>query len=165
MRSLILLPIFLVAACSDGGGAPQEAKAAADTTMEAGQWETTTEVTRLTTLDGGAPAIDTPAGTKASFTSCIVEADRRKPAPTLFAGEEAECEYNDFYMSRGRMNASMTCEVPGLAGGLVTSVEGSNDATSFEGTVSSSTRLPGSGDVRMASKISGRKIGPCPAAA
>ena len=166
MRSLMaLLPVLVVAACSEGdAGASKEAAAPADKTMRAGQWETTTEVTRLTKLDEGAPAIDTPAGTKASFTSCIAEADRKKPAPDLFAGEKAECEYKDFYMARGRMNATMSCQLPGV-GEVLSSVEGSNDPASFEGTISSTSRLAGSGDVRIDAKISGRRIGDCPAAA
>ena len=166
MRALILASLLLAAGCSEGGGesAAKQAEAPADTTLEAGQWEVTTEVTRLTKLDDGTPVINTPAGTKASFASCIAEADRKKPSPALFAGDKADCEYKDFYMARGRMNASLSCNVPGINGDVVTSVEGKNDATSFEGTLSTSTRLASSGDVRIAARINGRKVGACTAA-
>lgn len=164
MRSLMLLPLLVVAACSEGDSAPKEAAAPADKTMLAGQWEITTEVTRLTQHDDGAPAIDTPAGSKASFTSCIAETERKEPAPTLFAGEKAQCDYDNFYMARGRMNAAMTCKLPGVEGKVVSSVEGTHDAESLEGTITTSTRLAGSGDVTVDTKISGRRVGVCPPA-
>ena len=165
MRSWMLLPLLALAACSEGEPAPKaEAEAPADKTMLAGQWETSSEVTRLTQHDSGAPEIDTPAGTTASFTSCLTEADRKKPAATLFAGAEAQCQYDNFYMSRGRMNATMKCRLPGVEGEVVASVEGSHDADSFEGTMTTSTQLAGTGDVTVDAKLTGRRIGDCPAA-
>ena len=164
MRSLMLLPLLALAACSEGDSTPKQVAAPTDKTMLAGQWETTTEVTRLTKHDQGAPAIATPEGTKASFTSCIAEGEGKKPAPTLFAGAKVECEYRDFYMARGRMNASMTCALPSVEGEVVSSVEGNNDDESFVGTITTSTRLAGSGDVTVDAKISGRRVGECPAA-
>lgn len=165
MRPLALLPLLLLAAaCSDAGGEAEPAKAPADTTLAAGQWETTTEVTQLTKLDPGAPKIDTPAGTKASFTSCLPEADRKKPAAALFAGTADKCEYKDFYMARGRLNATLSCTRDGLQGNVLHSIDGSNDADSFEGERSTSTQLVTDGDVRIIAKISGRRVGECTAA-
>ncbi|HEV2746872.1 MAG TPA: DUF3617 domain-containing protein [Allosphingosinicella sp.] len=166
MRALAFVPLLILAACSetDGGGPKQETKAAAATQLEPGQWETVAEVTRFTQMDKGKPAINTPAGSKATATACVGEAEARKPAPVLFtASEEGSCEYRDFYMSNGRINGSLACKRPGLGGEVMTSVEGTFTADSFEGTSLVETYLYTDGDVKIAAKISGRRVGACAA--
>lgn len=164
MRILIVVPLLLAGACSEGA---ETAKAEAPkvTAIQAGQWETTTEVTRLTQQDQGAPRIDTPAGTKLAGSVCITEADVKKPDPQLFVGSKDQCTYDNFYMSGGTVNAAMTCTREGLSGQIMTGVYGDYQADSFEATLDTSTHLATDGDVKIAAKVTGRHVGPCTAAA
>jgi hypothetical protein len=163
MRYLMVIAILLVGACS---GEAEQPKAAAPkaSAMQAGQWETATEVTRLTQKDQGTPKIDTPAGTKATASICIAEGEVKRPAPALFAGSEGECAYDNFYMSGGTLNVTMRCTRPGLSGEVLVSADGDYSADSFKANVETSTHLATDGDVVIAAKMTGRHVGPCTAA-
>lgn len=170
MRILVLVPLLL-AACSEtaepeakaGGGAGAAAKAAQ---IDPGQWETTVEVTRLTQMDKGRAAIDTAAGTRTVATTCIGADEVTRPDPVLFtAVEEGSCDYKNLYMRNGRLNGGLACKRPGLGGEVMTSVEGTFTADTLEGTSVVETYLYGDGDVKIAAKISGRRVGDCAAAA
>ncbi len=164
MRSLIL-PLLLLAACSDGGdGAAADSKAKAEAAknlkLAAGQWETVAEVTKLNKQDEGAPAINTPEGTKTNSALCVAEADAKKPPPALLAGEGYECEYSNFYMSSGTLNAQLNCRREGLKGDVRMTVDGTYTADTIEANHSISTFLSGTGDVNIQSKLTGRRTGP-----
>lgn len=159
MRYPALVSLVILCACS--AEAEQKPKAAPKVTaIQAGQWEMTNEVTRLTQQDKGTPRIDTPAGSKTTDSICIGEAEVKKPNPQLFTGTKDQCDYNNFYMSGGTLNASMRCTRPGL-GQLTMSVFGDYEADSFETTLDVSTHLPTDGDVNIVSKVTGRRVGEC----
>jgi len=163
MRILVTTSIILLAACS--GGAPEKAEAPqAAAELEAGQWETITEVTRLTSTDKGKPVINTPAGTKTKGGGCVGATEGGKPPPALFAMAGDKCAYKSFYMARGRVNASLSCTRPGLQGPIMMSVEGTYSATGIDAGATVETYFTGSGDVKIVSKITGSRAGPCPAA-
>lgn len=164
MRALALVPLFVLAACSEtADGEPKEAKVAAAAMIDAGQWEVVSEVTQLTATDKGKPSIETPAGTKTSAASCVGEAARRRPAAELFAASGESCEYQNFYMSRGRLNASMKCDRPDFDGEMLRTVEGSFTADTLEGSATIETYSYGDGDVKIVSKLTGRRVGACAA--
>jgi hypothetical protein len=165
MRFIAVAPLLVLAACSEGAApTKQEAEAPRAEQLSAGQWEMTTEVTKLTQRDKGAPAIKAPEGSKSTSSSCVAEADVKKPQPALFASEGAECSYRDFYMSGGRFNATLGCSRAGLGGTLATIVNGSFTATTFEGNATTETTFSGEGDVRIDAKLTGRRTGDCTAA-
>jgi hypothetical protein len=165
MRFIALVPLLVLAACSEGAApTKQDAEAPPAEQLSAGQWEMTTEVTRLTPRDKGAPAIKTPEGSRSTTSSCVAEADVKKPQPALFAPEGSECSYRDIYMSGGRLNATLACSRAGLGGTIATNVNGSFTATTFEGDATSETSLSGDGDVRIDAKLTGRRTGDCTAA-
>ena len=167
MRKLAAMSLLLIAACSDEAGKEKAGSAAetANLKLEAGQWETTSEIVRMTSADGGAgaAAMEKAAGTKTTTTSCITPEQANKPGSQLFAGDKSSCAYDNFYMTRGRLNASMTCTQPGANGNIMMNVDGTYSATSFEANVDMSTHFVGPGDMKVTSKISGRRIGACPA--
>jgi hypothetical protein len=165
VRFTAFVPLLVLAACSEGAAPPkQEAKAPKAEQFAAGQWEMTTEVTNVIQRDKGTPAIDTPKGSKATVMSCVAEADVKKPQPALFASAGSDCDYRDVYMQSGRLNATLSCSRAGLSGTIATNVNGSFTADTFEGTATSETSLSGDGDVRIDSKLTGRRIGDCTAA-
>ena len=165
MRMLILVPLLLAGACAETAeGDTKTVEKAAQ--IDPGQWETVVEVTQFTTMDGGKPAIDTPAGTRLTASTCIGAGDAARPDPVLFtAVEEGSCEYKNLYMKNGRLNGGLTCKRPGLGGDLLASLEGTFTADTIEGKSVADTYLPGDGDVKIASRISGRRIGDCAKAA
>jgi hypothetical protein len=165
MRFMALAPLLVIAACSDGAApTKQDSDAPAAEQLSAGQWEMTSEVTKLTQRDKGTPAIKAPQGSKSTSSSCVAEADVKKPQPALFAPEGSECSYRDLYMSGGRLNATLACSRAGLGGTINTNVNGSFTATTFEGNATSETSLSGDGDVRIDAKLTGRRTGECSAA-
>jgi hypothetical protein len=165
MRYLTLMAMLMTGACSGEGEQPKAAAAPKASAMQAGQWETSTEVTRLTQKDQGAPKIATPPGTKSTDRVCVGEGEVKKPAPALFAGSEGgECAYDNFYMSGGTLNVTMRCTRPGLNGEILVTAYGDYAADSFEVTTDTSTHLATDGDVVIAAKMTGRHVGPCTAA-
>jgi len=161
MRALALVPLILAAACSDGAEAPKQEEQAAAEKLDAGQWELTSEVTEFSKADQGPPKIDAAVGTKESRTVCIEEADAKKPQPAVFGGEKDECTYGDFYMSAGRLSATVNCNRPGLSGNVATRADVDFKAKSLEGTLSTTTYLTTDGDVRITRKLTGRHLGQC----
>jgi hypothetical protein len=166
MRILYILPVCLLAACSEGGGGGGEKKAEqAAASLEAGQWETSFEVTGMRSTDQTEPALKAAAGDKETGTACIAAGSEATPPPELFAGPGHTCTYKSSYIRNGRLNASLTCRRPDVQGEMMISVQGSYTGTSFGGTADTTTYLPGRGDFEMGRKITGRKTGPTCAAA
>ena len=163
MRILIIVPLFLAAACSGGGGEENKAEEAA-TTMQAGQWEVTSQVTAFRSTDTATPALKAAVGDKATAPACIEAGKEEKPPAAMFAGAGYECDYKDKYIRSGRITATLDCERDALEGHIFMTVQGTYDGDSFEGTSSSVSYLSGDGDFAMDSKISGRRTGPTCAA-
>lgn len=162
MRGLIVISLCLAAACSSGG---EENKAAetADS-MQAGQWEISSEVSDFRSTDKATPALKAAAGDKAASPACIEAGKEDKPPAEIFAGVGYECDYKDRYISGGRINVTLECERKALEGKVMVSVQGTYTGESLEGTATATSFLPGDGDFVMNSKVSGRRTGPTCAA-
>lgn len=158
MRALALIPFLLAAACSQEAEAPE--KAAAATSLSAGEWHVVTEVTSFTSTDDGAPRIDTPVGTRTEARYCIGADEAARPAPALFAGEEDSCTYERFYMRNGRINSGLACNREGL-GQIMRNVTGTFTADSFEAEVDTNTYFTSDGDVRIGTSVTGTRTGDC----
>ncbi|MDT9599203.1 DUF3617 domain-containing protein [Sphingosinicella rhizophila] len=164
MRATIIMAFAAVAACSGGTEEKAAEPVAPAASIDAGLWEVTHEIGAITATDHApATAIKAKTGDKASSQVCVGEANRTKPDPALFAGEGYECSYRDSYIRNGRLNASLTCTSEDLKGEIMMVIDGKYGADSFDGSVSSTSYLPGDGDYRMTSKIAGRHVGACPA--
>lgn len=163
MRCLIIVPLCLAAACSGGGGEEKKAEEVA-ATMQAGQWEVSSEVTAFRSTDKATPALKAAVGDKAAAPACIEAGKEDKPPAEMFAGAGYECDYKDSYIRSGRITATLDCERDALEGKIFMTVQGSYKGDSFEGTADSTSYLSGEGDFAMSSKISGRRTGPTCAA-
>jgi hypothetical protein len=162
MRGLIVVPLCLLAACSDGGGENKAAEAA--DALQAGQWEVQSEVSDFRSADKATPALKAAAGDKSSASACIEAGKEDEPPAAMFAGVGYQCDYKDRYISGGRINLSLECEREALEGKVMVSVTGTYTADGFEGTSTATSFLPGDGDFVMNSKIAGRRTGPSCAA-
>ncbi|MEA3053314.1 MAG: hypothetical protein QOG72_2217 [Sphingomonadales bacterium] len=162
MRALIIVPLCLAAACSDGG---QENEAAEDAVaLQAGQWEISSEVTSFRSTDKATPALKAAVGDKATSPACIESGKEDKPPAEMFAGIGYECHYKDRYLRGGRINVSLECERDALEGKIQMTFEGTYTGDSFTGTANANSFLSGDGDFAMSTKMSGRRTGPTCAA-
>ena len=162
MRFLIIVPLCLTAACSGGGEEKKAEEAAA--TMQAGQWEVTTEVTNFRSTDKATPALKAAIGDKATAPACIEGGKEDRPPAEMFAGFGYECDYKDRYLRGGRINVSLECERDALEGKIQMTFEGTYTGDSFTGTANANSFLSGEGDFAMSTKVSGRRTGPTCAA-
>lgn len=168
MRTLALIPLLLAAACSDSGGAGQKTDdAAAKKAMElnAGQWQTSAQFSDVKVVDGETPAIKAAVGETMTATACVGEAEGKKPQAALFAAAGDSCTWQNFYMSRGRINGDMRCRRDGASGDIMVSMQGTYTADSFEVATDTRTVLSGPGDIEATGTMTGRHAGACTAEA
>lgn len=163
MRAIAcMLPLLFAAACGGGGESTietNEAATAAPSTIEAGLWELTSEVTGFRQTDQGRPRINTPVGTRAASNACV-GADTRPPT-AFFAGEGYLCDYGAYYVRDGRVNLTLSCAREGLSGMIPISIEGRVDEDGVEFTRTIRTMLATDGDVEIAARVTGRRTGDC----
>jgi hypothetical protein len=155
-----LIPLLVLAACSDTAEADQKAKAAdlASLKLASGQWETTREILNVTAQDTGKPVLT--AAEKTTVSNCVGEAEGKRPPAQVLAGM-TKCSYDNLYMSRGRITAGMSCSQEGLSGSVLVSSEGKYASDSFETNANIQTYLTTDGDARAVAKISGKRVGAC----
>lgn len=161
MRLMLIIPLILAAGCSET--APEEKKASRLAILEPGQYELSSEVTRLTNVDDGAAAINTPVGTRATQSVCV-GADGRA-ATDLFSGEGYACSYDNYYVRNGRINALLSCTRDGLQGQISMTVDGTFEAGQLSYDRNVRTILATDGDVLIDHRVTGRRTGDCAAAA
>jgi len=158
MRNLMILSACLLGACGGEGDGKKTAEAQA-ATVEAGQWETSFEVTAFRSTDKTPPAVKAAVGDKESGPTCIPAGGEASPPGELFAGPGYQCQTQSSYIRNGRINVSLKCSRSGINGDIMQTVQGSYTGTTFEGTVDTLSYLTGPGDFAMARKFSGRKTG------
>jgi hypothetical protein len=157
MRMMLIVPLLIVAGC--GGEAATEEKKARLASLDPGQYELSSEVTNLASVDEGDPAIDTPAGTRASQSVCVRAGHQ---APTLlFSGEGYQCRYDNYYVRNGRINALLSCTREGLQGDIAMTVDGTFESGQLAYTRKVRTILASDGDVLVDYRVTGRRTGEC----
>lgn len=161
MRALALIPLLIVAACGEAGTSRNEAapKAAKASSIAAGQWELTAEVTGFEAADEGAPKINTPVGTRTTETVCV-GAEARPPVE-LFSGPGYDCSYGEYYLRNGRANITLNCRREGTSGQIPVTVDGQIRDSEIELTRNVQTYFTTDGDVRIESRVTGRRSGDC----
>ena len=161
MRKLMVVALLGLAACgeAEGGNKMAEEQAAKDAlALQPGQWEALVDVTSSKVVDGTSPALKLAAGDKNSINVCVGAGEGNRPQPELLAGlAGADCDYQNIYMKRGRITATISCKHPEVAGDVLVSTDGTFTATGFEGEADISTILAGQGDSVVKAKIVGRK--------
>ena len=167
MRSILLPSLLVVVACSgdDGGAANQAASEAAAAALELrpGAWAVTGETMSVAALDKGKPAMNPKVGALKETETCIAAGQQDKPPAALFSGSTDACDTQRAYLSRGRISAQLSCKRAGLDSPYQISVDGTYTAKSFAAESSLATALIADGDVRIITKLTGRRTGECPA--
>ena len=126
----------------------------------AGEWEVTAMTETLRSADKSTPATGHKVGAaEAARKVCSTGA---KPVAALFADKGDSCTMENDYARNGRLNLSQQCKRPGR-GSLALAIDGKYDEDSFEVLVVTGTYFSGSGDYVMNQKLTGRRLGDCPA--
>lgn len=170
MRSLYLFPFAVLAAgCSSEPTVTatnasvedvqkQVAAAGGRTQMRPGRWEGTVAVKN--SVPAGVPA--GAADASRPLKICVTP-DQVKPGANPFVAQMQEgCKYDTFKMADGRIDATMTCERPGMT--IKNKLTGEFTADDYK--VFSVTEMSGSGAGPMAgmkaeSTITARRTGEC----
>lgn len=159
----LMLPLWFIAslaACSEAPK-PPEAKAPS-ATFPAGEWEVTSLTEKLRSADKSVPATSHKIGV--AETAKICSPAGPKPSPALFADRGDDCTLDSDYAKNGRINMSLQCKRPGR-GQLALTLDGKYDEQTFEVVVVTGTYFTGSGDYALTQKLTGKRLGDCPAGA
>lgn len=160
MRRILAFAPLLLAACA--AEPPAKVEEAAAASLDAGQWEVTRSVTKVTKMDDGAAALPATVGSTDRFAVCVAPADRNTPPTDLLTGTQGvECATDSLYLRGGRVNAALSCSPAGLDGKAFVSSSGTFAAKTLDLSVSTATQLAGTGDVRVEASVSARHAGAC----
>lgn len=163
MRLLLIAGGALVlAGCSGETPANQSATAEAPpATIPAGEYEVTTTVASFRSTDGATPIVQVKQGDTTTSRVCV-GADGAPP-PEAFAAKGDVCTSQNAYVRNGRMNLTLSCKREGVAGNIMTEVNGSFTADSMKGAATTITSLSGTGDYDLRQDFTARRVGECSA--
>ena len=152
------------AAGKEGAGAgvgEERAGSTAAASFQPGQWETTTEVTRLN-MAGMPAGVTPPMPPPTTVSYCMTPEKARRPDANFLtgSGEDSGCSYTDFTMSGGRIQGIVQCNQQGTS--MRTTMSGQFTATSYE--MNQQVQVTAGGvTTDMESRTTGRRVGDCPA--
>lgn len=179
-RLAIVLPaIALLAGCNGGTTIKAEnasmaevAEAAKDAVkLEPGKWETTVSIL---SMDGPGLPPQVVEQMKAQMKdqkveTCLTPEQVKNPPKDMF-GSAANCTYEKFEMSGGKMSGTLVCKAPAGAamGDIRGTVSGNFASTSYDVTSETTMNMPAmpgatGGKITSKTKVTGKRIGACDA--
>jgi len=173
-HSIAAAAALMLAACgsqSEGDGEKAGEKGAAVTSgaagggavaMTPGQWEMTVQMIRMT-VPGMPEGASPPAMPATTIRTCLTPEQASQPNADFLTGTSAngDCSYENMSMGGGRLQGSVQCNTPG--GAMRATFEGQFTPTSYEMTQQAQVGNEGSPGMEMETRITGRRIGDCPA--
>ena len=163
MKAIVqLMAAAAVLALAGCGEEKAAAPAVAETpkTLAAGEYEMTSEVTKLASADKSTPATKMKMGDKTTSKGCV--GDDGVPDMALFVESGDKCTATSSYVRSGRLSIQYQCNRPGH-GSLYANVDGNITADGFEAVVNSSTSFSGTGDYNLSRHLTAKRVGNCPA--
>ncbi len=127
-----------------------------------GRWEST-----MTMVDMSMPGMPPEAaaqmkgimGKPKTFTSCLTEADARKPREDFFSGGDSKCRYDHFTMAGGIIDAAMTCNDQG--GVRTMTLKGSYAPEHYRITMTATANRGPGGGMSMKMDMDAKRVGAC----
>lgn len=179
MKRLTIVPLACIAlaACNQASvsltnASPEEvAKAAkasgAKVEMQPGQWQTKIEILKMD-MPGMenlppqyAEKMKTELMKPRTIESCMTPEDVKDRQSKIFTGGDSKCKFEKYEMSGGSIDAVMAC--PGPQGDMKMKMKGSFNGDTF--TVNQEMDMKGpTGNAHSEARITGKRIGECPAA-
>ena len=135
-----------------------------DVKLRAGQWEMKTEVNAPGMPAEVAAMMKSQAAT--ATTMCITEEEANRSDANLFTGKKDEnCTTEGFEAKGGRVKGTITCNAATGEGKMTMEVDGAFQRESYEVTTRMDMQGMGSEAMKMETKVTGRRLGDCPAGA
>lgn len=137
--------------------------ASAAAAIEPGEWQSSSRMTDIT-LPGNLPEQVGEMMRRQlnervmSSTQCITQEDIEQAPEQMFEMSEGQCEYSDFQMSGGRLNAVAQCNMP--QGAMTMTMTGEYTDTTYTMTMVMEGDS-GMGNMAITSEVEGERIGPC----
>jgi hypothetical protein len=154
MKHLTAMPVLLLAACSS-----------APTTIQPGQWETTTQFSTIEAPgmpEAALTAMRAQANQAQTNSSCITPQQAANPVGDLMNPQNGagNCTFTDSTFSGGVISVHGSCPAGPGGGQMRMSWEGSYTATTMQGAFTTEFQ-GGPQSMRMIGTMSGRRTGEC----
>ena len=179
IRILAAASLIALAGCTGGGGDGNNATASKgdgdvqgqgrvldddDVRLRAGQWETKTEVNAPGMPAEVAAMMKNQAAT--TTTMCISEEEANRSDANIFTGKkDKNCTTEGFEAKHGRVKGTVTCTGTAGEGRMTMAVDGAFKRDSYEVTTRMDMQGMGSESMKMETRVTGRRLGDCPAGA
>jgi hypothetical protein len=141
-----------------------EASAGSGVRLRAGEWEMKTEVAAVSAPGMPAGVADMMKAKASTVKVCVTEEDASKGDAGIFTGKkDPRCDTKGFSAAGGRVNGTITCKAEeGGQGAMTMTMDGQFKPDSY--TLTSKMKTEGEGaEMTIESRVSGRRIGDCPA--
>jgi hypothetical protein len=153
---------LLLASAGCGQEAAKPVAVETPKTFPAGDYEISSEVIKLASSDRSAPATKLKQGDKQVVHACV--AADGTPDPAMFVEAGDTCTVDSAYGRSGRVSVQYSCQRAGK-GPLFVNADGNYKADSFDVMVTAATKFSGAGDYDLARRLTGKRVGACPAPA
>ena len=137
--------------------------------IDPGKWET-----KVSVLDVDIPGMPAEMATQMkqtmakmeehNFTSCLTEADVKRPKEDFFAGSNKDCRYDHFTMAGGKIDAALRCDGKPEGGAMTMTINGSYSRDSYEATMAMDVAGGREGGMKIRSQSKSHRVGQCSAA-
>jgi hypothetical protein len=159
VRLMALGAILALGACGETNKA-EAPKAQTPRTLPAGEYEVTSEVTKLASADKSTPATKLKQGDKATTRGCVD--DKGVPDMALFVEAGDQCTVMNSFARAGRLSIQYECQRAGR-GKIYPNLDGNTTADGFKAMVNAASSFPGDGDYQLRIDMVGKRVGNCPA--
>jgi hypothetical protein len=148
--------LTLLSACGDP---PKPVATEKAKTITAGEYEVTSEVTKLASADKSTPATIYKMGDKNVIRACIAADGALDPAMFIEKGDS--CTAQSSYVRAGRLSVQYQCSRPDR-GNVYPAADGNFTADGFEALVTVGTAFAGDGDYNLTQHLTAKRVGECP---
>lgn len=152
--------LLAIGGCDDGAAPANKAADETPATPVAGEYEISSEVTALQSIDHSTPATKAKLGDKTTTKGCI--AADGTPDMAMFVDPGDKCITTGSFASSGRISMQYQCSRPGK-GNLYPNADGDYTKDGFEALVNVATQFSGPGDYQLTRHLKAKRIGNCPA--
>lgn len=159
LMSFAAASAFALGGCGEEAPAPLKTEVAAN--LAPGEYEVSSEVTKLASADQSIPATALKVGDKNVTRACV--APDGSPDQAMFVDAGDSCMSDSTYVRSGRLSIQYQCSRPGK-GKVFPAADGNFTADGFEAVVTVSTTFAGDGDYSLTRRLTAKRVGACPAA-
>ena len=164
-RCLVIAAVAALAGCGDKPAGEQSAKDVAselsEVRIEPGEWEATSEILDVSGPGMPPEVVAQMKGHKTVLKNCVTPEQAAKPdASFLTAQKDANCTYENFAMTGGKMTGKMTC-APKTGGKMVMAMDGTYSKDSYDLTMDMNNEMGPGQSMAMKARTTAKRLGAC----